>query len=211
MEVLENRSPKCKVRKSVNPICSCSWWYDGHWVILHVWHQRKWPHRELELSTTSFFSQGHDKGPEIPPWAFFMDCWSLGPLKEVWWVLPQALAYGHAWSFINIRSQVMVCTLLWTWSKTCDFLICWGCLVLPEQKLPLPWGNAQQPRHISQPLLRWVTQSALPVLIDISLAQIHFFHRNCVFLQLPLRNKSCPFTTWKPKFSEIFINLYTAV
>lgn len=63
---IQNRSSKCKVRKSVNPICSCSWWCEGHWVILHVWHQRKWPHRELELSTACCFSQSHDKGPEIP-------------------------------------------------------------------------------------------------------------------------------------------------
>lgn len=64
---IQSRSSKCKVRRSVNPICSRSWWCEGHWIILHVWHQRKWPHREPELSTPCCFSQSHDKGPEIPP------------------------------------------------------------------------------------------------------------------------------------------------
>lgn len=72
----------------------------------HVWHQRTWPHREMELHTVCCSSQRHNKSSEIPPWVLLGDCIQpkirLRPLSEEGWVLPRASAYRHTQCLISM-------------------------------------------------------------------------------------------------------------
>lgn len=186
---LKTDVPSMRLGRSINPTCSCSWWCKGPWVVSHVWHQRTWPHTEMELNTIFCCSQIHDKGSEIPPWALLRECFQpklrLCPLSEEGWVLSQAPACGHAQCLISMVWE----TMSWFLPHFAPgvepvALIHWVVWSFQRGSFPFHREISNSP-DTSQPQLCWVTLPArpqiavLPILIDIQLAQIYCSQKLC--------------------------------